>query len=391
MKACELDLDASLSYIKEFEKKYSFFQKVKYVLACASGTSAMLEALWACGVGEDTEVIVPAMTYWASAFQAFSLGAKVKYVDIEPNSLCIDPKQIENEITKKTKAIVVVHLYGHPCDMDEIMQIAKKYDIYVIEDFSHAHGANYKGKLCGSIGDIGIASCMREKAFPLVEGGVVCTNNETLYERCCAFGHYRYLGCIENGNSVKINKVKNANLLCFAGTSIGAIKNRMNPVSAALGSSILDTFEDHILELQKANNYFMDLLDSTDIYHGHRIIGEGNSMGGWYMPKLFVDEKYAKNISNYITSKGFNCYVGHKYFLLSDHFYNTYINAFTNTIELFGPKPLNHLNCDYSISRYKNVVETDKRLISAPRFLRFDKFQIEKYAEIYINALNYIK
>lgn len=104
MKACELDLDASLSYIKEFEKKYSFFQKVKYVLACASGTSAMLEALWACGVGEDTEVIVPAMTYWASAFQAFSLGAKVKYVDIEPNSLCIDPKQIENEITKKNKS-----------------------------------------------------------------------------------------------------------------------------------------------------------------------------------------------------------------------------------------------------------------------------------------------
>ena len=387
IKACNANLDDSLNLVQTFESKYSEYQRVKYVLACCNGTSAMLEALWACGVGEGTEIIAPAMTYWASAFQAFSLGAKIKYADIDPVTLCIDPQKIEDEITPNTKAIVAVHLYGHPCDMKAIMRIARKHGIYVIEDFSHAHGALCDGVMCGSIGDIGVASCMREKAFPLVEGGVICTNNESLYERCCAFGHYRYLGCIENGNQAKKNIVSDENLFRFAGTSIGAIKNRMNPVSAALGISILETFEKHVNEVLDANNYFMDLLDETGIYKGHRVKKDNWTMGGWYMPKLFVPKDYARNIAENIRQNGVDCYVGHKYYLLPGHFYNQYCNAFSATKRLFSKDGSSEFANEIDVSKYENAIESNKCLLSAPRFLINDKKEIEKYADIYVKAV----
>lgn len=186
-------LNDSWKFNRIFEDKFSSYINVKYTLACSNGTAAMEEALWACGVQTGDEIIVPIMTYWASAFPAKILGADIKYADIDAKTLCIDPVDTEKKITAKTKAIIAVHLYGHPCDMDSIMQIAQKYNLKVIEDFSHAHGATYKGKKCGTIADVGIASCMGEKAFYLPEGAVLCTNSMKIFEKATLFGHYRYI------------------------------------------------------------------------------------------------------------------------------------------------------------------------------------------------------
>lgn len=391
MQACNADLDTSLEFISMFEQKMAKYQGVDYAISCCNGTLAMMEAMWACGVGTGSEIIVPALTYWASAFQAFSLGADVKYVDIDKDTLCISPQKIEEKITKKTKAIVVVHLYGHPCQMDQIMDIARKHKVYVIEDFSHAHGALFQNRLCGSIGDIAIASCMREKALPLPEGGIICTNNKVLYERCCAFGHYRYLGYYENSQKVVPGKVTDENLLKFIGAPIGAVKNRINAVSAAVGSEILDTFKEHIAEVEMANNFFMDILESDKAFCGHRCKGKGMSMGGWYSPKVFTEPAFAYAIAAEITKNGVPCYVGHKYFLLPKHIINEYGNSFGNAEQLFCSNLKYEMLEEKIEAEYPIVVATNRYIISAPRFLIYKKAEIERYAKIYLDALHTVK
>lgn len=383
-RALNVDLNDALKINEKFENDFASFFKVKHVLACCNGTAAMLEAMWACGVGEGTEIIAPAMTYWASVYPAYTLGAKVKYVDIDLESLCINPEMIEKSITEKTKAIIIVHLYGHPCDMDKIMSIAKKHNIFVIEDFSHAHGAKYKNKQCGTIGDIGIASCMMEKPFPLPEGGVICTNKTELYERCCAFGHYRYLNCIEDGKEKKQGRVTDNRLLAFAGTSIGTIKNRMNPVSAAIGIEFLKNFPNYIEEINEANNYFIDKLEETGLFIGHRIKQSNCSMGGWYMPKLFVKNGNNKEIANSIIKSGYNCYAGHKYYCLADHIINKENNYFRNSSKLFE---LESINNEIGKIKFNGVEESNNKLLSMPRFLKFNKEYIDQYIKLYINAV----
>ena len=106
--------------------------------------------MFGCGVGVGDEIISPSVTYWASCLPAFSLGATVVFADIDPDTLCIDPNDIEHRITERTKAIVAVHYCGHPADMDPIMEIARRHNIKVIEDVSHAHGGRYKGRTVGS-------------------------------------------------------------------------------------------------------------------------------------------------------------------------------------------------------------------------------------------------
>ncbi len=388
MEACNANLEQSLLLVSKFENQYASFQNVRYALACCNGTMAMMEAMWACGVEKGDEVIAPAMTYWASVFPALSLGAKINYVDIDPHTLCIDHSKIEEQITSKTKVIVVVHLYGYPCPMNEIMEIARQHHLYVIEDFSHAHGATYYNKLCGSIGDISIASCMREKPLPLVEGGVICTNNQTLYERCCAFGHYRYLGHIENGIRHTDHRVSNTTLAAFAGTSIGGVKNRMNPVSAALGIEILKHYPSHIDEVYNANSYFMELLEESGMFVGHRIQENGCTMGGWYMPKLFVVKGNAEQIARYVTDAGLFCYVGHKYYSLPEHIINIKHDVFQNAQHLFD-LGISDLNIN-TRSHCSGVEETNKMLVSAPRFIRYDKNKIEYYASLYLNATKHL-
>jgi len=376
-------LTDTLSINERFETNFARYMGVKFVLACCNGTAAMLEAMWACGVGQGTSVIAPAMTYWASVYPAYSLGAKVSYVDIDRETLGIDPAKLESSITENTKAIIVVHLYGHPCNMDDIMLIARKYQLRVIEDFSHAHGGKYKGSRCGSIGDIGVASCMGEKPFSLPEGGVLCTDDRELYERCCTFGHYRYLGCVENGEK-KIGKVENDVLLSFLGAPVGGIKNRMNPVSAAIGIERLKTFDSQIIETNKAVRYFMDLVEEGGGFMGHRVCeSDGSNMGGWYEPKLFVRGKRARNVVQRLHQMGYQrSYAGHKYFNLANHLITT--RDFFR--EHFNSEQILSMRTALNYRRFETLERTDEQLLSAPRFSGYREAIIEEYGFLYKKA-----
>ncbi len=165
-------------YIPEFEKKFSRFSQTKFGVSVSSGTTALHLALATLNISKGDEVIIPAITNMATYFSVIYQGAKPIPIDVNPQTLNIDPSLIERKITKKTKAIIVVHLFGLPVQMDPIMKIVKKYKIKLIEDCAEAHGAEYKGKRVGSFGDFGCFSFYANKIISTGEGGMLTTNNK---------------------------------------------------------------------------------------------------------------------------------------------------------------------------------------------------------------------
>lgn len=169
--------------VEEFEDSIGNYLGVRHAIAVSSGTAALHLALMALDINVGDEIIVPDFTFPATSNVVEVVGATTKLIDIELDSLCIDINKIESRITQKTKAIIPVHAFGQSADMDKIMELAKKYDLKVIEDAACALGTEYKGEKVGSIGDIGCFSLHPRKAITTGEGGLVVTNNDELAER----------------------------------------------------------------------------------------------------------------------------------------------------------------------------------------------------------------
>jgi len=187
----------------EFDKNFAEFTGVKYAIAAANGTVTLQMALEACGIGVGDEVILPGLTWQATAATIVDVNATPVIVDVCEDSWCIDPKAVEAAITPRTKAIVPVHLYGSFSNMDEIMRIAKEHNLYVIEDCAHKHGGEWNGKKAGSIGDVGSFSFQLSKHLSAGEGGVVTTNNFELAEKLDAL---RNCGRRPEGMSESVDK-----------------------------------------------------------------------------------------------------------------------------------------------------------------------------------------
>ena len=169
--------------VAEFEDVVASYTGAKYAVAVANGTAALHIACMAAGVGVGDEVITTPITFAASANCALYCGAKAVFADIKEDTYNIDPAKIEEKITERTKAIIPVHFTGQPCEMDEIMRIAKKHNLIVIEDAAHALGASYKGQKIGSISDMTILSFHPVKHITTAEGGMVLTDDEELYKK----------------------------------------------------------------------------------------------------------------------------------------------------------------------------------------------------------------
>jgi len=170
-------------FIGEFEKKFSSYIGMKHGIATSNGTTALHLALVALGIGSGNEVPVPSLTFIATANAVAFTRAKPVLVDSHPEYWCMDPSKIEEKIDERTKAIIVVHLYGHPCDMDEVMRIAEDHGLYIIEDCAEAHGAEYKGRKVGSFGIISCFSFYGNKIITTGEGGMCLTNDEELADK----------------------------------------------------------------------------------------------------------------------------------------------------------------------------------------------------------------
>ncbi|KPJ83724.1 MAG: erythromycin biosynthesis sensory transduction protein eryC1 [Spirochaetes bacterium DG_61] len=178
--------------VKNFEQEFADFCDTRFAVGISSGTEAIHLALLACGIGQGDEVITVANTYIATAFAISYTGATPVLVDVDPETHTISIEQLEKAITSKTKAVIPVHLYGQCADMDAILEIAKKHDIKIIEDAAQAHGATYKGRKAGSMGDIGCFSFYPVKNLGACgDGGAAITNIEDLYEKLRIL---RYMG-----------------------------------------------------------------------------------------------------------------------------------------------------------------------------------------------------
>jgi len=235
-------------YIKEFEDKFASFCKVKHAISCSNGTAALHLALLAHEVGPNDEIIIPTLTYIATANAVKYCGARPVFVDSEPQTWNIDPNRIEENITERTKGIIVVHLFGHSADMDPIIEIARKYNLFLIEDAAEAHGALYKKRLVGSIGHIGTFSFFGNKIITTGEGGMVVTNNDVYAEKI------RLL----KGQGMDPNRRYWFPMIGY--------NYRMTNVQAALGLAQLETLDFHLGKRREiASSYYEYLNEVPDI------------------------------------------------------------------------------------------------------------------------------
>lgn len=180
-------ISSSGKFVDEFERSFADYCGVKYGVAVCNGTVAIHICLISCGIGPGDEVIIPDFTMISTAFAVCYTGAKPVFVDADPNTWNIDVNKIEEKINANTKAIIPVHIFGNMCNMDRIIEIAKKYNLLIIEDAAEAHGAEYKGKKSGSFSNVAAFSFFANKNITTGEGGMVITDTEELYNKAKYF------------------------------------------------------------------------------------------------------------------------------------------------------------------------------------------------------------
>ena len=283
----------SMPWVQTFEETFAKKVGSKYAIAVNSGTSGLHAALYAVGVGEGDEVIQPSKTVVMDAYATIHLGATPVFADVDPESWNIDPADIEKKITDKTKAIIVVSLYGLPVDIDPIMALAKKYGIYVIDDSAETLMSHYKGKVAGTASDMAVYSFEKSKHMTSgSEGGMIITSDEKLAEKARKFAGIGYKGLTASAGRTSLASAiyQNPNYERF--DTIG-LNYRMNAITAAVGLAQFERIE-HLVERRKAiGAMFLDAVkDSSWIttqkipnhsdhgyftfgmaYHGHEVHG----------------------------------------------------------------------------------------------------------------------
>lgn len=229
-------------FITDFEGAFADYCDTPHALSCNNGTSALHLALMGIGCGPGDEVIVPTLTYIASANAVTYCGATPVFIDVEPRTMNIDPAKIEALITPRTKAILVVHLYGHPADMDPINEIARRHGLAVVEDAAEAHGALYKGRKTGSLGHVGVFSFFGNKIITTGEGGMLTTADPAM------------------ANRMKLLRGQGMDLQRRYWFPVVGYNYRMTNIQAAIGLAQLEAVEDHLAMRQRVRGWYDERL-----------------------------------------------------------------------------------------------------------------------------------
>jgi perosamine synthetase len=234
-------------YVDLFENKFASYSGVNYATSVSNGTNAIHLGLKALDIKSGDEVILPDFTMICSALPIIYLGATPVFVDAERETWNIDPRKIEEKITCKTKAIMVVHIYGHPCDMKPIKEIAKNHNLKIIEDAAEAHGAQYFGNKCGNFGDLAAFSFFSNKVITTGEGGMVTTNDIELYNK---LRYYKDLCFPLSGERTYIHQ------------DIG-FQYRFSNIQAAIGLAQVEKIDEYIEMRRKNNDLFQKYLSDV--------------------------------------------------------------------------------------------------------------------------------
>lgn len=279
---------------EEFGEKFAHYQGAKYGIAVNSATAALHLALIAAGLKEGDEVLVPSMTFASTALVALYERVVPVFVDIDSETLCIDPNDLKKKITAKTKAIIPVHFGGHACKMDEIMEIASEHGLQVIEDCAHASGAEYKGKRVGSIGVMGCFSFHAVKNLPTGDGGMVVTNDESLAKH---LKKLRWLGIDKDTWGRSGGKYA----WRYAIDELG-YKYHMNDITAVIGLAQLKTLNaDNARRRELAYNY-TELLKDIDWIESP--VEKEYTKSAWHNYVVKVKNGKRDELNQYLASKG---------------------------------------------------------------------------------------
>ena len=365
-----------------FEREFAAWNGTKHAVAYCNGTMALAAAMFGIGLGKGDEIICTTKTYWASAVPASIFGATVVFCNVD-EMISMDPKDLERIISPKTKAIMVVHYIGYPCDMDPIMAIAKKYNLKVIEDVSHAQGGLYKGKKLGTFGDVAAMSLMSTKSFAAGEMGMVVTDNTKVYERALAYGHY------ERNNGTYITESKE--LEPYFHIALGGVKGRVNQLCAAIGRVQLKYYDERCAEIRKAMNYFYDQLEQLPGLKPIRVDeSTGSNMAGFYAPaaRYYPEELdglpvklFAKAVSEEMGWGG-NCYDGVNYSLHRHNYFKTFDFNHCGT-------PTRLENAQRDVRQLDSALDDveQKYCVSMPWIKKFDKELIDRYVTVFRNVI----
>jgi perosamine synthetase len=256
-------------FIGEFESKFGTYSGVRYATTVSNGTVALHLALVALGIGPGDEVIVPTLTYIASVNAIAYTGATPVFVDSAADTWQIDPDDVRRKITPRTRAIMAVHLYGHPCEMDTLVAIAKENGLFLVEDCAEAFGSLYKGTHVGSFGDIATYSFFGNKTITTGEGGMVVTNDETLYDRAV---HFKGQGLAKHRQ--------------YWHDVIG-YNYRMTNICAAIGLAQLERADELLAKKRQIAQWYADGLKDVPV----KLHGEGKDVRhSYWMCSLLVDD-----------------------------------------------------------------------------------------------------
>jgi perosamine synthetase len=235
-------------FIGALEDEFARYCGTTYAVSCNNGTSALHLALLGLGCGRGDEVIVPTLTYVASANAVTYCGAKPVFVDAEPRTMNLDPAQVEALITPRTKAIMVVHLYGHPVDMDPITEMAARRGITVIEDAAEAHGALYKGRKVGSLGDVATFSFFGNKIVTTGEGGIITSSDAEMVAR------------------MKLLRGQGMDPAQRYWFPVVGYNYRMTNIEAAIGLAQMERIGEHLAARQRVRRWYDDRLTGLEEY-----------------------------------------------------------------------------------------------------------------------------
>ncbi|MDO8667839.1 MAG: DegT/DnrJ/EryC1/StrS family aminotransferase [bacterium] len=330
--------------ISEFEKKFAKKLGVKYACAVSSGTAGLHLVMLACGLGAGDEVVTTPFSFVASANSILYVGAKPVFVDIDPLTYNINFDKIEEKITRKTKAILVVHIFGQPCEMDQIMKLAKKYKLQIIEDACESVCATYKGQPAGTFGQAGVFAFYPNKQMTTGEGGMIVTNNKKIYEICQSLKNQ---GRAENDQWLD-HKYLGYNY-------------RLDEMSCALGISQLAKLDFMIRERRKIAAWYNKILAPYSELIQAPSVAAGNTHT-WFVYVIKIKNK--KINRNLLIKKLKNIGVSTKPYLPSIHLFNFYK-------KLFGYKngdfPISEEMSEYSLALpiYLGLTEQDCKYIIA--------------------------
>ncbi|MDW0199926.1 MAG: DegT/DnrJ/EryC1/StrS family aminotransferase [Nitrososphaeraceae archaeon] len=270
--------------VQDFERLLADFLHVKHAIAVNSGTAALHASILAAGIKESDEILIPSFTFVATANSVACTGAKPVFVDIEKDTYTMDPLDLENKITKKTRAIIPVHLYGHPAKMDEIKEIANKHSIIVIEDACQSLGSTYDGKQTGTLGQMGCFSMYASKVLTSGEGGAITTDSDEFAE--------------------KLRMIRNHGMVSGYDTRIIGFNMRLPEISAAIAKTQMKKIQS-MLDKRASNARKLGQLLSNKIKDKNIVLPHENQRTkyNWYLYTVALNDSRDK-VKKFLNDSG---------------------------------------------------------------------------------------